>query len=279
MSLQDYTLLDKLGTGDMGTCYRATHPDSATPVVVKLLDRVDTSNHMKRGSAMEILEFVTGLQHSRLHPLSRAIETDEGEIALVMPFAAQRSLADVLAQQGKLPSKLALQIVAQTASALQFLHEQEVAHGSIKPTNILLNEEGRVSVTDLSMAHLRELGFVPAQMTEQHQYYLSPEREYHSPPIIEGDVFSLSVLAYYLLVGKLPFDDPEPEARSPVPTGGLPPAIAAVLRRAVNPLPRLRYTDLTSFMEALKLATQGKVDEQTEKLFGTKDLPRATDNL
>lgn len=273
-----YQLLEVLGSGDMGTTYRAQDSDNA-PVALKILDHIDTSNAMRRDASMDILEFVQSLENPRLQPLSEILNNPDGDgrVGVVMPLAPMESLGKLI-DHGRIPApKQGFKLLGQVATAVQFLHSNEVAHGSIKPNNILLDAEGNATLSDLSMAHLRELGFVPATATTQHLLFMPPEREYHAAPEMAGDVYSLSVLAYLLLSTKMPFTEPEPETRGIIAQNGLPPAVLAVLRRAMNPHLRLRYTTLAEFMNALKDATQGKVDPQTEKVFGINAPPPPPD--
>jgi serine/threonine-protein kinase len=272
----DYHLLEVIGSGDMGTTHRAQHFDQTEPVALKILDKIDSSSDMQRGAAVEILEFAASFKHERLHPILEVLDSPHGEgrLALVMPLSPIGSVQSVAAKGNKINPKHGFKLVAQVASGLQYLHSQEVAHGDIKPSNILLDDEGDATITDLSMAHLREFGYVPGQPSEQHMYYAPPEREYHGSVQTEHDVYSLAVLTYYLLTGEIPFDDPMPEARTIIPPRNLPPAVAAVLRRALGPQLRLRYATLDDFMSTLKAATRGEVDTETEKLFGvTGTLP------
>jgi serine/threonine-protein kinase len=251
----------------MGTVYRAQHPSRPDPVALKILDKMDTSNSMKRGAGVELVEFAATLNHPRIHPIFQVLESST--IGIVMPLAAKRSLGDFFSTGRQIPTKHALNLVAQIATGLDFLHSQEVAHGSLKPTNVLLDAEGNVTLTDVSMAHLRELGLVPPKPTDQQLYYMPPEREYHSTPEIAGDVFSLAVLTYRILSNEMPFSDPEPEARLDVIAGrGLPAYVAAVLRRAMNPHLRLRYKTINEFMGALQGALRGEIDRDTQKVFG-----------
>lgn len=277
----EYTLGDVLGSGDMGTTYRAIHPAKIEPVALKILDKVDSTNTFKRGSAVEILEFAASLNHPRLTPIDAVVEVvDEdggGQLGIAMPLSAAGSLSDLMKQGKKIAPKDGLKVLAQLASGIQYLHDQEVAHGSIKPSNVLFDAEGVAHLTDLPMAHLRELGLVPKEPTKQHLLFMAPEREYHASPEIIGDVFSLGVIAYLLLAGKMPFTDPDPDARKPIEQAGLPPAVAAVLRRELNPQLRFRYPTLTAFMMALKESTQGKTDPDTERLFGVNVPPPPVD--
>jgi len=267
-----YTLGTVLGAGDMGTTYEAVPADGGAPVALKILDKVDSTSLFQREAALEIIEFTISLSHPRLHPVSAVLSTDE-KIGLVSPLVAGRSLLEVVKAKGKFPTKVAFNLVAQVATGLSYLHKQEVAHGGVKPSNLLWVAENEVALTDLSMAHLRELGLVPPQPSNQHLLFAPPEREYHAAPEIAGDVYSLAVLAYWLLAGVVPFDTPEPEARGPVGANGLPSPVVAVLRRAINPHLHWRYLTLTDFMAALKDAAQGQVDKETEKAFGYKAPP------
>jgi len=272
----DYTLLEVLGSGDMGTTHRAQHPEQSEPVAIKILDKIDSSNDMQRGAAVEVLEFAASIHHERLHPILEVLDSPhgEGKLALVMPLSPVGSIESNAAKGNKVSPKQGFKLLGQIASGLYYLHQQEVAHGDIKPSNILLDADGNITITDLSMAHLREFGYTPPQPSESHLYYTPPERAYHGSAQLEHDVYSLAVLTYYLLTGEIPFDDPEPHARTIIPPRNLPPAVAAVLRRALGPHQRLRYATLDDFMNTLKAATRGEVDQETEKLFGvTGTLP------
>lgn len=267
-----YRLDAPLGKGDMGTTYRAFGANNPDPVALKILDRVDTQDHMKREAAAEVIEFAATLQHERLQPISAVLDTDE-KLGLVMPLAPVGSLGNMLAKGKKVPPQMALKIVGQIAGGLNYLHQQEVAHGSLKPNNILFDKEGNATLTDLSMAHLREFGLVPPSPTNQHRLFMQPEREYHAAPTIEADVYSLAVLSYLLLTGVMPFKEPDPEARGIIPQASLSPAMAAVLRRAMNPHTRLRYKTVGELMGVIKEALAGRVDPETEQVFGVNAPP------
>jgi|GEM_PF-4027799 len=276
----NYTLLEKLGEGDMGTTYKAQHPEQPAPLALKILDKVDTSNGMRRGAGVEILEFAATLQNPRIHPILAVLENTQAEhqLAVVMPLAPVGSFWDILQQGKSISPKQGFGILGQVATALQFFHQQDIAHGSVKPSNILFNKDGSTTVTDLPMAHLRELGFVPEEKSDQQLLFLTPEREYHAAPQPKDDVYSVAVLAYTLLTGKLPFNDPDPRARTEVVQGhNLPPAVAAVLRRAISPQTQWRYETLGDLMTALKGATKGEIDRDTERAFGVTPPPPADD--
>jgi serine/threonine protein kinase len=265
-----YKIGPSVGKGDMGMVCQATDTTSGQVLAIKILDQFDLTTRMVRGGAIEVVKVAAGLTHTHLHPILKVLEADAdtGKIAIVMPLAPARSLGDYLSAGKKIPARHAMNIIAKIGEALAFLHSQEVAHGSVKPTNVLLDKEVNPTLTDLPMAHLREYGLVPPQPTVLHQYYLPPEATYHGAPETRGDVFGLGVMAYHILTGRIPFSDPEPEARHGVPNPeGVPPLVYYVLLRAMTHRLELRYPTILAFMQDLQRATQGQIDPDTLRWF------------
>ncbi len=272
----------KIGEGDMGTVYQATHSATGETVALKVLDKVDVGRKMDREAAAEVLEFAAGLKHEYLHPITHVVQTDDGMgmLGLAMPIASGRSLGNHLDRGRKIPVKHALKIISNVAEALHFLHQQEVAHGAIKPTNILLDANANPTLSDLPMAHLRDFGLVPETgPTLLQQFYMPAEQVYNATPEIRGDIFSLAVLTYHMLTGELPFDDPEPEARKLSEQRDLPAAVYYVLLRGMTQRLRMRYSSIKAFMEDFQGARRGQIDPETERWFKVEDgeLPEEED--
>ncbi|MBI5931743.1 MAG: serine/threonine protein kinase [Chloroflexi bacterium] len=272
-----FQLGPSIGEGDMGTVYKAQNTQTQETVALKILDKVDTSREGMRGAAVELIEFAASLTHTHLHPISQVLESPDGLTGIVMPMAAARSVNRYLVEGKTIPRGAATKVITQIASVLHFLHEQEVAHGSIKPTNVLLDAQGNATLSDLPMTHLRELGLIPKEPSLMQRYYMAPEVVYHASPEPSHDVFSLGVLAYHLLTGRIPFDDPEPLARKKVSREGLPPILIPVLLRAMTSRIRLRYQTVAAFMQDFQGAANGKIDPETERLFSLADEPSEHD--
>lgn len=275
-----YQLTAKLGSGDMGTVYRATDSRTGSEVALKVLHPFrQLSSSMERDAAIELIEFAATIQHEGLHRIQEAFEFEDetgGKIGIVMPIASAQSLYDHLAAGKRLAQRHAFVIIDKIAETLTYLHNQEVAHGSIKPTNVLLEQNAKFTVTDLPMAHLREMGLVPATPSRLQQYYLLSESTYLSPPSIADDVFALGVLTYHVLTGRLPFDDPEPEARNQPSGDDLAPLVYFVLLRAMTNRPILAYPTVADFMHDLHLARDGQpIASETAQWFTVKpkDMP------
>lgn len=273
--LGPYQLTAKLGTGDMGTVYKATDTRTGNEVALKVLDKLSKlSSSIERDGAVELIEFAATIQHEGLHRIQEVVEFEGesgGTLGIAMPLASAQSLYDHLSTGKRLAQRHAFMVIEKIAEALMFLHSQEVAHGSIKPTNILLEQNAKFTITDLPMAHLREMGLVPPAPSRLQQYYLLDESTYLSPPSIAGDIFALGALTYHVLTGHLPFDDPEPEARNTPSGEGLTPSVHSVLLRAMTNRPILAYPSVAEYLDDLQLARDGQqIASETVQWFTVK---------
>ncbi len=271
MQIGQYQLRQKLGEGDMGTVFVAQSIQTSEQVAIKVLNKIDVQSAMDRGAAAEILDFAASIQHPILHPILEVIDTDidGGMLAVVMPLAAA-SIGDFFAQGKPIPPKHHLRIIDTVIEGLQFLHDQEVAHGSLKPTNILVDRGGNPTITDLAMAHIRDFGLVPRQATLLQEHYIFTDRLFNSTPELAADIFALATFIYQLLTGgRLPFSDPRSEVRKvEQPSAeGLSPLVHSVLLRGLTHRKELAYPDLAAFAADFHSALQGKIDPETKRWF------------
>jgi serine/threonine-protein kinase len=139
------------------------------------------------------------------------VKEHQGSPCIIMEFIEGTSLADVLRSGERMELSEAVRIISYTARALQHAHEFGIIHRDIKPENIMLNKKGKVKVMDFGIAFSGELprltqrGF--AVGTPQ---YMSPEQLRGKPVDGRSDIYSLSVLFFYLVAGRLPFEDNDP---------------------------------------------------------------------
>lgn len=275
MQVLHYQLGKKVGEGDMGSVYLATDTRNQQAVAVKILHKIDMKAKMDRGAAAEVLEFAASISHPALQPILSVIDTDEhgGILGIVMPQAAA-SVGDFLESGKKIPLKNAMTIFETIANVLTNLHQNEIAHGSVKPTNILLDRNGNALLTDLAMAHLRDMGMIPANPTRLQQFYTHIDLMYHSTPEYAADLFSFVTFVYHVLSGRLPYSDPRPEIRTveqPI-RADLDARVFATLARGMTHRKQLVYPDVAAFMEDFKRALSGqKIDETTARWFMVKD--------
>lgn len=280
MQLGDYQIGRKLGEGDMGTVYLSQHVPSGNTVALKVLHKIDMSSSMDRGAAAEVVEFAASIKHQALHPIIDVVNTDahSGVLAVIMPTASA-SIGDFLMQGKVIPPKHQMAIINRVVEGLQFLHSQQVAHGSFKPTNVLIDRSGNAFITDLAMAHLRDLGLVPAQPTPLQEHYIFHDRLYNSTPELAADLYALVTFIYQLMTGRLPFSDPRSEVRKVERPSheGLPPLIYSVLLRGLTHRKRLMYPDIQAFMTDFNGALRGKIDTETTYWFSV-DVPPPPDD-
>lgn len=187
----------------------------------------------------------------------------DGSYYIAMEYLEGKSLKEVIPEGGLEPAR-AIEIAVQILQALQFAHENDVIHRDIKPHNIVINGRGRVKVTDFGIALA---GTAPA-MTETGSIigtaqYLSPEQAKGKAVEQSSDLYSMGVVLYEMLTGRVPFEGENPVAIAlkhlsdiPVPPQALVPRIPdnlnAVVMRALAKDPRDRYPTAEEFIADLE---------------------------
>ncbi|MFO0812356.1 MAG: serine/threonine-protein kinase [Gemmatales bacterium] len=205
-----FNIMSLLGTGAMGTVYRAMDKSTGQFVAIKVLQAVDPQSFMRFKREMELL---TRLNHPNLvamHDANLAGETPY----LVMECVEGVSLDRLLTRKGILRVPDACEIIAQVAEGLQHAHEQNVIHRDIKPSNIIVTTTGQVKLLDWGLARIWE-GVHSQQdiyITVAHQAvgtpdYIAPEQLDDSRSVdARADIYSLGGTLFTLLTGKAPRD-------------------------------------------------------------------------
>ncbi|CAN5492024.1 hypothetical protein BH23VER1_BH23VER1_21310 [soil metagenome] len=232
-------ILGLLGSGGMGTVYKARQPKLDRLVALKILTH-------ERDDAGFIDRFTREAQTlARLdHPNIVAVHEfgDRGELFyLIMELVDGVTLRDLLSE-GRLKPDQALAIVPPICDALQFAHDKGVVHRDIKPENILLDKDGRVKVADFGIARLVGLEQA-ATLTGRGQvvgtaHYMSPE-QVERPATVDhrADIYALGVVFYEMLTGELPlgrFPNPSEKVQIDV-------RLDEVVLKALEKEPRRRY--------------------------------------
>ena len=240
-SLPDYEILDLLGSGGAGLVYRARQRRLGRIVALKVL-RPDVSEdpgfHQRFEREARALAQLDHPQVVRVYDFGTA----DSFCYLVLEYIEGANLRE-LARSGGLRSDQALELAGQLCEALQYAHDRGIVHRDIKPENILVDVDGRVRITDFGLAKMvhRNDGF--STLTHQGQvmgtpHYMAPE-QIGTPTQVDhrADLYSLGVVLYELLTGRLPkgaFQDPSQLAR--VDRG-----LDQVVRRSLEADPVRRY--------------------------------------
>ena len=220
-----YRLDEQIAVGGMGQVWRATDTVLDRCVAVKMLkpEYVGESREQFRAKARAAAR----LSHPGIASVYDFGETLDGAW-LVMELVDGEPLSTLLRRERALPADRVLEVVAQTAAALQAAHACGVVHRDVKPGNLLVRPDGVVKVTDFGIASAA--GAVPLTQTGQivgTTSYLSPEQAGGSGVGPASDLYSLGVVAYEALAGVRPFPDDHPLAVVPAHLQQAPPALPA----------------------------------------------------
>ncbi|UQA59706.1 protein kinase domain-containing protein [Polyangium aurulentum] len=265
-----YEILSLVGVGGMGRVYRALQRSLDREVAVKVIHP-----HLT-GSQMLVQRFMTeALAASRLnHPHIVSIfdfghEAEGGNLYLVMELLAGVNLASVMQSDGALPFPRIVTILGQTLEALAVAHDVGITHRDMKPDNIILTPRrgggDHVKVIDFGIAKLGADG----RITENGQVcgtpaYMAPEQGAGRTMDPRADLYSVGVVMFEMLTGKLPFDGPtpatmmlrhmtetRPDPRKVAPQRGIPDALAAACLKALEIEPDRRFSSAEEFQQAL----------------------------
>ena len=257
-----FRIVEHIGTGGMGTVYKAQHVTLPRVFAIKILrtELAQDENFTERFRREAIA--ASRIAHPNVIYISDFGQTVEGEVYLVMEYLQGVGLDDILAEQGLLSPLRAVTVLAQVADALDVAHLYNVVHRDLKPENIILTESrGRkdfVKLLDFGIAKVRTAEFDGAPLTVQGEVfgtaeYMSPEQAMGKPVDNRSDLYSLGCLIHELLTGHTPFEGSpvailrdhvytEPATPSVVfPDLPLLPALDAIVLRCLAKNPDQRY--------------------------------------
>ncbi|MDJ1114046.1 serine/threonine-protein kinase [Microbacterium dauci] len=200
-----YELDSRIAIGGMGEVWEATDHVIGRTVAIKILK----DEYMGDPGFLE--RFRAEARHAALvnhEGIASVFDYGEenGSAFLVMELVPGEALSTILEREGTLSTDKTLDIVAQTASALQAAHAAGLVHRDIKPGNLLITPDGRVKITDFGIARIADQ--VPLTATGQVMgtvQYLSPEQASGHAASPSTDIYSLGIVAYELLAGRRPF--------------------------------------------------------------------------
>ena len=270
--LDDYLLLDLIGEGGMGRVYRARHRTMDRVVALKVIHprALRLSGAVPR--FRQEMAAVARLDHPQIVRSYDAGESG-GRHYLVMECVVGTDLATLVDRQGPLPVEQATECVLQAARALQYAHGEGVIHRDVKPSNLLLDQNGGLKVLDLGLARVAgavadQRQTVASNLTGSSQVmgtidYLAPEQARDSRHAdARSDVYSLGCTLYALLHGQPMYDDPSLVSRllahqtAPIPSlrTGRPEIsrqLEEVFRRMVAKRPEQRFQSMNEVVAAL----------------------------
>jgi eukaryotic-like serine/threonine-protein kinase len=236
----DFVLEREIGRGGMGVVYRAMDVKLERPVAIKVLPEAFGDVADVRERFLREARTAAKLSHQNIVPIYRADEM-QGVVFIVMALVDGESLADRLTKRGALAPRELVPILRDVASALDHAHAHGVVHRDVKPENILIDHAtGRAMVTDFGIARVAEAK--PLTATGQvlgTVHYMSPEQITGEPVDGRSDLYSLGVVAFRALTGRLPFDNETASAVLVAHVVKAPPAVRVVAPNAPRVLAEL----------------------------------------
>ncbi|HPF83323.1 MAG TPA: Stk1 family PASTA domain-containing Ser/Thr kinase [Bacilli bacterium] len=200
-----YQIIRLIGEGGMANVYLAYDPILDRNVAVKILrGDLATDEKFVRRFQREAIS-ASSLDHPNIVEMYDVGE-DEGNYFIVMEYIDGKTLKNLIKRRGKLTLPEVIDIMLQLTSAISCAHDSYIIHRDIKPQNVIILDDGRVKITDFGIAiasNASELTQTNSVMGSVH--YLPPEQANGKGATIKSDIYSLGILMYELLTGKVPF--------------------------------------------------------------------------
>jgi serine/threonine protein kinase len=257
-----YQIIQKIGQGGMGAVYKALDTRLQKIVAVKFLKPVDEESEQGFQNARVEAKRLQSFRSPHVLP-TLDFGKAEGRTYLILEYVEGRSLAEMIAGGEPIELRFAIGIVSQVAQALVAAHQNQIVHCDVKPSNILISNDGIAQLSDFELA----IGPGGLQRAEAGiagtPGYMSPEQAMGNSIDARSDIFSLSVVLYEVLTGVRPFSGASsaetlrnvveyspvsPEQINPIVPAGL----AAVVMKGLAKQPAKRFQTMTSFLAALE---------------------------
>ena len=264
-----YRIVERIGQGGMGKVYKVAHTQLDKVFALKVI----SGTIGKEVNARELFYREARLASSLSHPNIASVvdfgEDDQLGAFMVMEFLSGEPLNRALHREKQLGVRQACDIILQVAEALRYIHANDIVHCDIKTENILLCEviggkrrQQQVKLLDFGLARsLSTLRQTSSLSGTPH--YVAPERIQGQQPSPSSDIYSIGILFYELLTGKVPWDGQVPQILhghlelQPTPPsrlieGGLDPALETLILHALAKTPAERHKDMPAFLYELR---------------------------
>ena len=259
-SFNHFELRETLGTGGMGTVYRARDTQLDRDVALKLL-RKDLGPEYANQLQQEA-RITASVNHPHVVQVF-SFGHDHDQYYLVMELVDRGTLDDLMAEQKKIPEADVLRTGIEVARGLRAAYQKGLIHRDVKPANILFNEEGMAKISDFGLAGIVEPQRQTSGAIWGTPYYIAPERLNNQPEDFRSDIYSLGATLFHAVAGRPPFDGETMSASdlrtlkdNPLKLKDVAPEVsrptATAIARMIAPDPRLRFASHDALILALQ---------------------------
>lgn len=273
-----YEIIEKIGNGGMATVYKATDKVLKRHVAVKILrDEFTTDEEFIRRFEAEA-QSAARLTHPNIVSIYD-VGVDGNLYYIVMELIQGKTLKEIIIKEkGPLPWKWSINVAIQIASALEMAHRNNIIHRDIKPHNIIITEDGIAKVTDFGIAKAVSNSTITAfGTTIGSVHYFSPEHARGGFTDAKSDLYSLGVVMYEMVTGRVPFDADTPvsvalkhmqeEPEEPIEVNpNVPTSVNKIIMKALQKDTSLRYQTASEMLVDLKKALKDPEGDFVEEL-------------
>jgi serine/threonine protein kinase len=284
--LGKYKIVEEIGRGGFAAVYKAIDTTLNRTVALKVMAAPPPGDPTFLERFWREARTAANLKHPNIVAIYEVAEI-QGRYCLAMEFLPGRTLAQILQEEGALPSRRVAEITQQLASALDYAHARGFVHRDIKPSNVIMDDQGHVTLTDFGTVK-------PAEGTKLTAPWMSiGTPEYMSPEQIGGlivkpasDIYSLGIVCYEMLSGRVPFSGGTPHVLHahvydlpPSLTdlvAQIPEVVAEVIHYALAKKPEERFASAGEMARALIAAIEAAGEPLLETAAAKKERDKAT---
>ncbi|MBE5911088.1 Stk1 family PASTA domain-containing Ser/Thr kinase [Pseudobutyrivibrio sp.] len=275
-----YEVIDRVGSGGMSDVYRAKDHILGREVAIKILKQEFSEDATFVAKFRTEAQSAAGLEHPNIVNIYD-VGSENGMYFIVMEYVEGITLKTYIEKKGQLNFKEAISIAIQVGRGIEAAHQKGIIHRDIKPQNIIISTEGKVKVTDFGIARAASSNTIHADVMGS-VHYSSPEQARNGFVDGKSDIYSLGIVMYEMVTGRVPFDGDNtvaiaiqhlqeemvaPSAYAP----DLPISLEKIILKATMKSPDRRYGTISDMLMDLKRALV-RPDEDFVTIVDSSDL-------